>query len=169
MNAGIKCSCFHTYDKHFIHTVLQFSEAVRICSERASRVLAGDAWSIAGEARSSSIGKETGCGGGQNERQNSANTQTARRRLCSCVDLWMLRLGKPLPRNACAPQPGRAGNATTKQNFSHCQLYGGSFVFSPYSVCIRVGRTGREKKRPTTETFIEKGERKEKKKYLRHF
>ena len=37
----------------------------------------------------------------------------------------------PPPRNACAPQPSRAGNGTTKQNFSHCQQYYGSFVFPP--------------------------------------
>jgi hypothetical protein len=69
---GKNFPCFHKNDKT-LHSrdVLQvnnFPAAVRVCSERASRFPAGDAWSIAGEALSSGIGKETGCGGGQNER-----------------------------------------------------------------------------------------------------
>jgi hypothetical protein len=52
--------------------------------------------------------KASGCG-----RYNS--TLHRRHDDSGCVDLWMLRLGTPLPRNACAPHPSLARNATTKQ------------------------------------------------------
>lgn len=130
---------------------------VRSCTECASRVLAGDARSIAGEAHSYRIGKASDCeGGGQNE---IANTQTPpRRRLCRSV--WMLRLGMPPPRNACAPQPSRARNGTTKQNFSHCQQYYGSFVFPPIPFVSAQGEMEGRSRDLLQRHSLRKGERK---------
>lgn len=58
------------------------SAAVRICSERASLVLAGDARSIAEEAQSPRIGKASDCGG---RAKRDRTRQTHKRHDYDCV------------------------------------------------------------------------------------
>lgn len=92
------------------------------CSESASRVLAGDARSIAGEARSAIIGKASDCGGGQNETElGITHKRLARRRL------WLCRSVNAAPGKAATTQCVRSATQPSSEcddkteNFSHCQ------------------------------------------------